>query len=202
MRSFFRQFAHPEGPLGWLVGHLMAQKSGARSRFALELLGARPGEHVLELGFGPGVDVALLWRAVGPSGRVAGVDVSKEMVRHARRRNHAAVASGGVDLRQAPATALPFEAASFDAIYATNSAQFWRDLDAGFAEIHRVLRPGGRAVVTVQPMWKGATAVDAREWATRLRRSMEHAGFVSVTSNERELRPVLTVAALGSVPPS
>jgi len=199
MRSFFRQFAHPEGPLGWFVGHLMALKNGARSRFALELLGARPGEHVLELGFGPGVDVARLWEAVGPSGRVAGADVSHEMVRHARRRNRHAVTGGGVDLRRAEATELPFDDSSFDAVYAANSAQFWGDLDAGFAEARRVLRPGGRAVIAVQPMWKGATSNDARDWATRLRRSMEHAGFVEVSTTERDLRPVLAIAARGSV---
>jgi ubiquinone/menaquinone biosynthesis C-methylase UbiE len=201
MRSFFRQFAHPEGPLGWFVGHLMALKNGARSRFALELLGARRGEHVLELGFGPGVDVARLWEHVGPNGRVAGADVSQEMVRHARRRNRRAVASGGVDLRCAAATELPFDDASFDAVYAANSAQFWRDLDAGFAEVRRVLRPGGRAVVAVQPMWKGATPDDARDWATRLQRSMDRTGFVDITSAERDLRPVLAVAARGSVAP-
>jgi len=199
MRSFFGQFGHPEGPLGWFVGHLMAWKNGARSEFALELLGARAGECVLELGFGPGVDVARLWRAVGPSGRVAGADVSTEMVRHARRRNRTAIAQGGVDLRRAAATELPFADAAFDAVYATNSAQFWRDLAAGFSEVRRVLRPGGRAVVVVQPMSKGATAADARDWSVRLRRSMEQVGFVDVTGVERELRPLLTVAALGSV---
>jgi ubiquinone/menaquinone biosynthesis C-methylase UbiE len=201
MRSFFRQFAHPEGPLGWFVGHVMALKNGPRSHFALELLGARRGEYVLELGFGPGVDVARLWERVGPTGRIAGADVSREMVRHARRRNRRAVTSGSIDLRRAEATALPFDDASFDAVYAANSAQFWGDLDAGFAEVRRVLRPGGRAVIAVQPMWKGATSDDAREWAARLRRSMELVGFVDVTSAERELSPVLAVAALGSVAP-
>ena len=197
MRSFVQQFAHPEGLLGWLVGHLMAWKNGARSRFTLELLGAREGERVLEIGFGPGVDVARLSRLVGPSGKVAGVDVSKEMLRHARSRNRGSVASGSVDLRLAPATALPFADASFDAVCATNSAQFWLDLDAGFQEIRRVLRTGGRAVVVVQPMWKGAMPSDARDWSSRLQAGMRRSGLVEVTHAEREIRPVLTVAALG-----
>ena len=197
MRSFFEQFAHPEGSLGWLVGHLMAWKNGARSRFALELVAAREGERVLEIGFGPGVDVARLAGLVGPTGNVAGVDVSREMLRHAQSRNRALVARGAVDLRLAPATALPFADASFDAVCATNSAQFWRDLDQGFCEIRRVLRAGGRAVVVVQPMWKGATSSDAQDWSSRLRASMRRSGLVEVTHAERELRPVLTVAAVG-----
>jgi ubiquinone/menaquinone biosynthesis C-methylase UbiE len=200
MRSLFRQFAHPEGPLGWLVGHLMAWKNGARSRFALELLGARTGERVLEIGFGPGVDVLRLSRLVGASGNVAGVDVSREMVRHARSRNRAGVASGNVDLRLAAATELPFADASFDAVCATNSAQFWLDLDRGFQEIRRVLRPGGRAIVVVQPMRKGATPADSQDWSSRLRASMRRSGLVEVKHAERELRPVLTVAAVGRSP--
>lgn len=196
MRSFFQQFARPEGPLGWLVGHLMAWKNGARSRFALDLLGARTGERVLEIGFGPGVDVARLSGLVGPTGTVAGVDVSREMLRHARSRNRGRVANGSVDLRLAPATELPFANASFDAVCATNSAQLWRDLDGGFQEIRRVLRAGGRAVVVVQPMGKGATPSDAQDWSSRLRASMRRSGLVEVTHAERELRPVLTVAAL------
>lgn len=195
MRSFFAQLAHPEGPAGWLVGHLMAWKNGARSRFALELAGARTGERVLEIGFGPGVDIARLARLVGPTGNVAGVSVSKKMLRHARRRNRALVASGVVELRLSPATQLPFPDASFD-VCATNSAQFWRDLDAGFEEIRRVLRAGGRVVVVVQPMWKGATPSGARDWSSRLRAGMRRAGLVEVTHAERELRAVLTVAAM------
>jgi ubiquinone/menaquinone biosynthesis C-methylase UbiE len=197
MRSFFEQLAHPEGLLGWLVGHLMAWKNGARSRFALELLGAREGERVLELGFGPGVDIARLSRLVGPTGKVAGVDGSREMLRHARSRNRPSVASGSVELRLAPATELPFADASFDAVCATSSAQFWRDLDGGFQEIRRVLRTGGRAVVVVQPMGKGATPSDARDWSSRLEASMTRSGLVEVTRAERGLRPVLAVPALG-----
>src|SRR5690606_40261299 len=94
VESFFSQFAHPRGRLGWFVGHLMAWKNGARSRWALDLLSPRPGERILEVGFGPGVDVRRLLERVGESGFVAGVDVSVEMVRQARARNRAAIAAG------------------------------------------------------------------------------------------------------------
>src|SRR5262245_11794996 len=128
VKAFFRQFGHPTGPLGWLVGHLMAVKNGARSRWALGVLAPRTGERVLEIGFGPGVDVARLARAVGPAGFVGGVDVSREMVRHATARNRGEVRAERVDLREGSAVRLPFHDASFDAVYATNSAQFWPDL--------------------------------------------------------------------------
>jgi ubiquinone/menaquinone biosynthesis C-methylase UbiE len=199
MKSFFAQFAHPKGPLGWAVGHLMAAKNGERSRWALSLLDAQPDESILEIGFGPGVDVRRLLAAVGDRGRVDGVDVSAEMVRQARARNREAVAAGRSRLERtgAGAGALPFDSAAFDAAYATNSAQFWPDLDAGMRELRRVLRLGGRAVVVVQPMWRGATEADTERWQTRLLDAMRSAGFGTVTSATRPMRPVAATAALG-----
>jgi SAM-dependent methyltransferase len=197
MSGFFAQFGHPTGPLGWLVGHLMAAKNGERSRWALALLNPKPGERVLELGFGPGVDVRRLDAAVGNGGQVAGIDISSEMVRQARARNRAGIRAGRIDLREGSATALPFGDASFDAVYATNSAQFWPDLEGGMREIRRVLRPGGRAVIVVQPMWRGATAADSIRWREKLRNAMRSAGFSSVETAERAMRPCTAAAGIG-----
>jgi len=196
MQALFRQFAHPRGPLGFCVGHLMALKNGARSRFALELLAAGAGERVVEVGFGPGVDVARLLAAVGPRGLVAGVDVSSEMLRQAARRNRRAVEDGRAELRTGTATALPFAGGSFDAAYATNSAQFWGDLVQGMRELARVLVPRGRAVVVVQPMARGATRADALGWSDRLGEAAREAGFTAVERAERPLRGAPAVAVI------
>jgi ubiquinone/menaquinone biosynthesis C-methylase UbiE len=199
MSSFFAQFGHPRGALGWAVGHLMAAKNGERSRWALSLLDAQPGEHVLEIGFGPGVDIRRLLATVGERGRVDGVDVSTEMVRQARARNRTAVADNRSRLEPASATALPFPDATFDAVYATNSAQFWPDLDAGMREVRRVLRRGGRALIVVQPMWRGATDADSDDWLARLLASMHTADFATATGVTRAMRPVTVVAASGTI---
>ena len=94
----------------------------------------------------------VLYPAAGrAAGHVAGVDVSWEMQRQAGARNRAAVAGGRADLRKGSAVELPFADASFDAVYSTNSAQFWPDLDQGMRELLRVLQPSGRALTVVQP---------------------------------------------------
>ncbi|HEV8247914.1 MAG TPA: class I SAM-dependent methyltransferase, partial [Polyangiaceae bacterium] len=131
------------------------------------------------------------------TGRVSGVDVSAEMLRQASRRNRAAVRAGQVELALSGASDLPFDAAAFDAVYSTNSAQFWPDLELGMREVFRVLASGGRAVIVVQPMWRGATETDSRLWQEKLGRALELAGLTLVESRLRHARgaPAAAVSA-------
>lgn len=138
-----------------------------------------------------------LARAVD-QGRVAGVDVSTEMVRQASARNREGVRSGRVELRIGSIESLPFESETFDAVYATNSAQFWPDLEGGMREVRRVLRSGGRAVVVVQPMSRTATERDAFRWRDRLSAAMHRASFARVATAETVLEPATAVAAIGT----
>jgi SAM-dependent methyltransferase len=199
--AFFRQFGRPEGALGAVVGHLMAWKNGERSRWALELLAPRPGERVLEIGFGPGVDLGRLLAATAPGGRVAGVDPSAVMNRQAAGRNRAAIRSGALEVRLAEAAPLPFADGTFDAVYSSNSAFFWHDVPAALREVARVLRRGGRALVSVQPMWRGAGEADTERWRATLEDALRAAGLGDVRSSRRDLRGAPAVAVQGTRPP-
>ncbi len=192
--ALVEQFGHPRGAVGWCVGQLMAFKNGKRSRFALELLGASPGESVLEVGFGPGVDLERLSALVGDGGHVAGIDVSSAMLRQAMKRNRRAIGAGRMDLRLGSAGDLPFEDARFDAVYSTNSAQFWPDLARGFAELARTLESGGRCVVVVQPMSRGATEADSAAWADKLELAAVQVGLSNVCRYLRVMKPVSAAA--------
>lgn len=194
MKAVYRNFGHPRGILGWLVGHAMARKNRARSEWALGLLAPRPGERVLEVGFGPGVDVARLAAAVGESGFVAGVDPSREMLRQATARNRAAIREGRVRLVSGGADALPFEDAAFDAVYSVNTAFFWSDLEGGCREIARVLRAPGRVVVALQPLWKGAVPDDAARWGERLTAAFEGEGLAKPETTLERLASGTAVA--------
>jgi ubiquinone/menaquinone biosynthesis C-methylase UbiE len=132
-----RMFGRPKGILGRLGGMIMARVNRDAAAQVIELLNVRPNDKILEVGFGPGVAIQLLLQRL-PTGAVAGVDQSQEMVRQA-----AALRNRRADLRYGSAELLPFADQSFDKALAINSMQAWPDARAGLREIWRVLKNGG-----------------------------------------------------------
>ncbi len=112
----------------------------------IPLLAPAPGETVLDLGSGAGLDALLAARAVGPEGRVIGVDMTPEMLARARA-NAERAGVGWAEFREGRLEALPVEDGSVDAVTSNCVINLVPDKARVFAEIARVLRPGGRAVV-------------------------------------------------------
>jgi SAM-dependent methyltransferase len=187
------QFGNPTGTWGWLIGQLMAMKNSERSHWVLARLEAEKQHRVLEIGFGSGIDVKRLLNVVG---FVAGVDISETMLNMARKRNAKALQAGRAELKLGHACELPFADGSFDRVMSINSVQFWDELDAGLCEVGRVLVPGGRAVIAIEPRNVGATEATSREWGERLHREMERVGFESIRLDYSSGR-VPTICAIG-----
>jgi len=138
-----RVFGRPKGILGRLGGIIMARMNQRCAAWVITLLGIQPNDKVLEVGFGPGVGIGLLTRAVA-GGYVAGVDPSEEMLEQAKARNVKAIESNRVDLRCGSVESLPFEDNTFNKALAINSMQVWPDAVAALREMRRVMTPSGR----------------------------------------------------------
>jgi ubiquinone/menaquinone biosynthesis C-methylase UbiE len=107
-------------------------------------VGAQPGERILDVGCGPGFYVAELLDEVGAGGSLVGVDLSPQMLAIAAKR---CAAHANVEFREGPATKLPVPDASFDAALSVQVLEYVEDTPAALAELHRVVRPGGRVVI-------------------------------------------------------
>lgn len=116
----------------------------ARRRANFDALAAAPGDTVVDIGCGNGMLTAELARAVGPEGRVIGVDPSAHM------RKPAAARCGEfdwVEIVEGAADALPLADGAADKAVSVQVFEYLSDIPAAVAETHRVLRPGGRLTI-------------------------------------------------------
>jgi arsenite methyltransferase len=157
------------------------------------LAGLKPGETVLDIGSGGGIDVFLAARKVGPQGRAIGVDMTPAMLERARR---AAAKAGltNVEFRQGYAEKMPVEDATVDVIISNCVVNLTEDKAAVWREAYRVLKPGGR--VEVSDIATSATLplhlrLDAQGWSECITGAipldetvdlMKQAGFHDITT--------------------
>ena len=144
---------HPHGPasakkLGYDPAEIDALPTVVTESFAgvgnpLDLRPFRPGETVVDIGCGAGVDSILAARKVGPSGRVIGVDLTPQIVKKATD-NAVAAAVPNVEFHQGEADSLPAGDGTVDVVISNGVLNLCIDKPKVLAEIYRVLRPGGR----------------------------------------------------------
>lgn len=129
------------GELARLPDFVTASFAGVGNPHAVAPLPA--GAIVADIGCGSGTDLLLAARQVGAAGRAVGVDMTAEMLERARR-GAAECGLTHVELRAGDATALPLDTASVDVVLSNGVLNLVPEKERAFAEIARVVRPGGR----------------------------------------------------------
>jgi SAM-dependent methyltransferase len=120
----------------------LQQVGGPPGELAMDRLGLRPGQRVVDLGCGSGRTTLELAARVGPGGEVVGADISAEMLARGRERA-AQPGAGNVQFVHADVQVHDFGEARFDAAYSRFGVMFFADPVAAFGNVRRALRPGG-----------------------------------------------------------
>jgi arsenite methyltransferase len=155
------------------------------------LLALEPGQVVLDLGSGGGIDVLLSAKRVGPTGKVYGLDMTDEMLALARANQQKAGATN-VEFLKGAIEAIPLPDSSVDVIISNCVINLSSDKDAVLREAFRVLKPGGRFAVS-DVVVRGEVPAD-------IRRSMElWVGCVAGALEETEYTARLKAAGFGEV---
>jgi len=180
-RNLALRLGYPEALLASVPYAALASFAGVG--YHLELAPLKPGDRVLDLGSGSGIDVFCAARSVGETGRVVGVDFTDAQIANAEslaERN----GFGNVRFVEASIDRLPFDAGSFDLVISNGVINLSPVKDRVFAEAARVLRPGGRIaisdIVSATPL-KEATRRNTELWAACI------AGAITSTAYVEEL---------------
>jgi demethylmenaquinone methyltransferase/2-methoxy-6-polyprenyl-1,4-benzoquinol methylase len=180
------------------------------TEIGLHMLNVKPGEKVLEIGFGTGQGLVALADSTGETGKVYGIDLSAGMFRVANGKISRAGLSSRIDLRLGDATNLPFEDYFFDAIFISFTLELFNtsEIPVVLGECKRVLLEDGRlGVVALEK--KDCRAVKIYEWfharlpslvdcrPIYVRSIIEEAGFEAVEAREKAMwgLPVKSIIA-------
>jgi len=164
-RAWALDLGYPEDLLARVPEASCESFAGVANPFSMGAL--QPGEDVLDVGSGAGMDSLVAAQMVGASGSVTGIDMTPEMVVKARG-SVAEMGLGNVTIVEGSAEHLPFDDACFDVVISNGVIDLIPDKDAVFSEITRVLRPGGRiqlADVTIQNPVSEESKRDIDLWA-------------------------------------
>jgi ubiquinone/menaquinone biosynthesis C-methylase UbiE len=198
-RFIAEQARNARGLLGRFIAFVMAHETFAANRRAIDALDVQRGDHVLDVGCGHGRSLTEL-AARASDGRIAGTDPSELMAEIAVERNREFVKARRVDVKIARADALPFADAAFDKVLCVHVIYFWDELGAGFREIARVLKPGGRLALVFRTNADKAAvqAFPAEVYRFRsfaeVTAALDEDGFTIDTADERSTEPMLVVA--------
>lgn len=196
--SILQNTAHPEGFWGRMILRGMNRFHASLAAWAMHLVEWQPQWTVLDIGCGGGANIARLLDLC-PEGTVHGIDISEESVAFARKRNKRWLEKRCF-IGQGDVLQLPYKEAQFDAVTAFETIYFWQNLPVAFAEVKRVLRPGGMFLICCEAsnpgndIWTSRIAHMTVYSPEELKRLLADAGFTGISLYRKEKEIICILA--------
>lgn len=149
-RKLAENLRHPKGLYGWFIGQFMNHFNDGIINQTVDLLPDTKEQCIVEVGIGSGKALHLTSQKY-PDALLYGLDISTKMIASAGRRNRDLVKSGKLKLHLTSIDSIPLANDSVDTLFTINTIYFWKDLDLACREVHRVLKTGGRFIISFNP---------------------------------------------------
>lgn len=147
MNRISKNFSKPQGWLGSLMLSGMNKGHDKLTKWALSFVEIHTDSVVLDIGCGGGNAISLMSQH---SDSVYGIDYSEVSVAKSKKTNQYGIIQGKIDIVQGSVSALPYRNQTFDFVTAFETIYFWPDIVHDFAEVARVLKPGGHFMTVFQ----------------------------------------------------
>ncbi len=142
------QYQSPKGILGFYFGEKMVLQHRSETKWTINLLNLKKEERVLEIGCGAGYAMKNLLTQPNVQ-YVAGLDISKSILRTAKIRNRRAISKGNAELIQGNVNDIPFDNNLFTKVFSIHSIYFWDITPETVSEIYRILKTNGTVTITL-----------------------------------------------------
>ena len=189
LKSLFTNCANPQGRMGRAMLKFMNLCHAPLTNWGLSHIDFEDGWTMLDIGCGGGATLRRLLKRSNGS-RVYGLDISEESVAKAKKENEK-VLDKQVFVQHGSAESLPYEDEKFDLVTAVETVYFWPNLPGCFAEVLRVLKPGGRFAIMVEVVSadsKWTNLVDGMKSYSpeQLQQMLEETGFTQMEIHRKK----------------
>ena len=202
IHRFFNQTRKPEGGLGKLMLRGMNSGHAKLADWGMSYLPAQSVSQAADLGCGAGRNAGELLKRY-PAAHVTAIDYSALSVEAARAYNREMIDAGRCTVEQGDVSELKLPSARFELATAFETVYFWPGLESCFAEVFRVLKPGGLFLICNESDGTDAaskrfeTIIDGMRCytAAELETALRNAGFSGVTCRHHDTKPWITILA-------
>lgn len=187
-----KQFRNPDGLLGRFAGLVMFFENRKINRWTIDRVGIQPGDHILEVGFGPGYAIEEMFQRYGNL-KVDGIDLSETMLHAALAKNEQAARSGTLRLFHGDVADFRENLSHYNKVISVNNYPLWKNKRKSLIRIHQMMHNGGKIAITVQPREEDASREKTFSHAVQIEQDLFYAGFREISVQFKKVRPQLTV---------
>ncbi len=148
-KTIAKQLGQPHGVLGNVILKALNKKNTTIIKETIKLLNLKPDDTFLDIGFGGGLSFEIMENE-HPDVKMHGLEISEKALKCSKYKFKSAIKENKLELKEGSVHRIPYPDNHFDHIISINTVYFWQDVPDAFAEVRRVLKPGGTFVLSIR----------------------------------------------------